>query len=159
MTVLRLVWLASPCRLVSEAPWLPFGLSRCTHCNVSNSVYDSEQLRREQSRGSAYGSTRTDCGWGQYAHPPTGHRSSSSVTGCSLIIRCGTYLVALHCLRSASGSHSVSELVSLLVPPTCESFNSVKQSLKSADPKASRSASYHKPAWHRDLPFHGDPFW
>jgi len=39
MTVLRLVWLASPCRLVSEAPWLPFGLSRCTHCNVSNSVY------------------------------------------------------------------------------------------------------------------------
>jgi len=93
---------------------------------VSNSVLRQlEQLRREQSRGSAYGSTRTDCGWGQYAHPPTG-RSSSSVTGCSLIIRrnvpCCPSLLAF-CLRFTLCPLNLCRFWFLQL---CESFNSVE---------------------------------
>jgi len=38
MTVLRLVWRVA---VAQKRPGFPLVYPRCTHCNVSNSVYDS----------------------------------------------------------------------------------------------------------------------
>jgi len=69
--------LASPCRLFRSA-WLLVYPKIPTVTLVTPVLRQLEQLQTWRAKpGLCVQLNRTDCGWGQYAHPPTGHRSSS----------------------------------------------------------------------------------